>query len=122
MPTGYYHMTIVVNPDNQAAYTNNSNFKPNNAGALIETIGAGPAASLSNFPVALDSAANRPTDRSEPGYLVATVSPRPGDTEDALIARMNTAASTYKNNEVNYNFFPSDTVVATTPTALSPVL
>lgn len=108
--TGYYHMTIVVNPDNQAAYTNNPNFQLNNAGALIETIGAGPAASLSHFPAVLDSATNRPTDRNELGYVVATVSPGPGDTEDALIARMNTAANNYKSNEVNYNFLPSDKI------------
>lgn len=105
--TGQYHMKLVIIPNNQKGYTNDSRFFTNNAGARISTMGAGPENGSLLRPLGdLVSNNNRPRDVSEMGFVVAEISPGRGDTEDALIGRLFQADANYRDN-LDYDFFPS---------------
>lgn len=104
--TGQYHMKLVIIPDNQKGYADDSRFFTNNAGARVSTMGAGPENGSLLRPLGdLVSNHNRPRDVSETGFVVGEISPGKGDTEDALISRLFQADANYRDN-LDYDFFP----------------
>lgn len=104
--TGQYHMKLVIIPNNQKGYANDSRFFTNDAGARVSTMGAGPENGSLLRPLGdLVSNNNRPRDVSEIGFLIAEISPGKGDTEDALIGRLFDADANYRDN-LDYDFFP----------------
>lgn len=105
--TGQYHLKLVIIPNNQSAYANDSRFFTNDAGARVVTLGAGPENRTLLRPLGdLVSKTNRDRDVSEISINVAEILPGKGDTEDALIGRILATDSNYKDN-LDYDFFPS---------------
>ncbi len=108
IPTGYYHMDILIVPDDQSHYAGATGFTQNQQGTVYTTIGAGPDPQLSlTDPLGnLMFGFTRPYDISTPSFVIGYIFPGQGDNENALIDRMLNLATGYCNC-LTYSLFPN---------------